>query len=206
MNQQINLYQKDNYRNTELFRAHSLLYGGGAALFLPLLLSVFVAFHLHSEGKHAQILEHTGVLATQQLNDLRTHLTQSQDKSTLKDKLRELEKLVSYRQQIEKMIQSDMLEGQKGYAKYFIALAKQHVRGLWLTRIRIGGAGKNMELRGAARDPALIPQFLQRLSRTQVFSGTDFQVFDLHRPANDKQTAYLPYVEFVITTQQEIAQ
>ena len=202
MNQQINLYQKDNHRKIELFRAHSLLYGGGAALFFPLLLAAFVAFHLHSEGKHVQILEHTGVLATQQLNDLRKRLSQSQNESTLNDKIRELERLVSYRQSIEKMVRSDMFAGQKGYAKYFIALAKQHVRGLWLTRIHIGGAGKNIELRGAARDPALIPKFLQRLSRAEVFSGTNFQVFDLHRPANDKQTTYLPYVEFVITTQQ----
>lgn len=97
----------------------------------------------------------------------------------------------------------------QGYAEYFRALARQRVEGLWLTGVRIGGAGLDLGVQGRALDPALVPGFLTRLRNEPVMQGKPVGAMrigaapDLKGIDKDgKETATpAPYVEFSLQSQ-----
>lgn len=69
----------------------------------------------------------------------------------------------------------------RGFSPQFTGLARQHVDGLWLTRVELG-AGQ-MALTGMALDEALVPRYLKRLGSEPVFAGTAFEHAKLERAA-----------------------
>jgi len=202
MNQQVNLYEPGRYHQWDLFRAPSLLWGAGAAVSVPLLIAALMAWHLQKTNVHEQILEQTSLVATQQLNELRARLAASPEENALNQEQRRLEKLVAYRRNLERLLNDGQTNGHARYADYFVALAVEYRPGLWLTGIHIGESGQYIELHGTAKEPGLIPQYLKRLSRQDVFAGKTFRIFDVHRPISQNGSTPLPYVEFVIATKQ----
>lgn len=66
-----------------------------------------------------------------------------------------------------------------GYSSTLVALARQRVDGLWLTRISLGPAGRNMALEGETRSAEAVPQYLQNLRQEPSFVGRTFTLFDL---------------------------
>ena len=109
-----------------------------------------------------------------------------------------LEAILKLRGPVAKALETDWFQGTKGYSDYFVALARQHVAGMWLTGIRITGAGSAVELTGNTVDPRLLPQFLQRLSQEQILNGTEFDQMMLGDPEADKSTASV--LSFSVTT------
>ena len=65
------------------------------------------------------------------------------------------------------------------YAEYLRGFARQSVSGLWLTGFSYDMASGGMEISGRTVDPALLPQYIQRLSREQVFQGRAFASLNL---------------------------
>jgi hypothetical protein len=89
----------------------------------------------------------------------------------------------------------------EGYAEYFRALARQNLRGLWLTGVSIGAAGHEIGVKGRALDPTLVPAYLSRLAHERIMQGKTFgslQIGQAEPNKNDgKQAAApAPYVEF----------
>ena len=73
------------------------------------------------------------------------------------------------------------LGSQKGFAEYLRAFSRQSVNGLWLTGFTIGGSG-DLEIRGRALSPDLLPSYIQRLNREQVLAGHSFARLEMSRP------------------------
>lgn len=92
----------------------------------------------------------------------------------------------------------------QGYAEYFRALARQHVEGLWLTGVHVGGAGQDIGVRGRALDAAMVPGFLGRLRQESIMQGKpigSLQIAEapaLKLPGKDGKEIVqpAPYVEF----------
>ena len=70
---------------------------------------------------------------------------------------------------------------QQGFAEYLRAFSRQSVGGLWLTGFSIGGRGE-LELRGRALSPDLLPSYIQRLNREQVLAGRQIARLEINRP------------------------
>jgi Tfp pilus assembly protein PilN len=68
-----------------------------------------------------------------------------------------------------------------GFSPQFIALARQQLNGVWLTRIEL--AGSQITLQGGTESEDLIPRYLRRLGGEEVFAGTAFQQALLERGA-----------------------
>jgi hypothetical protein len=107
-------------------------------------------------------------------------------------------------QRVRDLIEHGDLGNTQGYAEYFRALARQRVEGLWLTGVRVTGAGLDLGVQGRALDPALVPGFLARLRNEPVMQGKPVGSLRIG-PAPDlkgvdkdgKETAApAPYVEF----------
>ena len=61
-------------------------------------------------------------------------------------------------------------------------LTAQHPpSGLWLSVISLREGGRHIPLQGRSQDQELLPQYLQRLGQSPVFSGRDFARFDVQR-------------------------
>ena len=70
---------------------------------------------------------------------------------------------------------------QKGFAEYLRAFSRQSVNGLWLTGFTIAGSGE-LELRGRALSPDLVPSYIQRLNKEEVLAGHSFARLEMNRP------------------------
>ncbi|HLF39506.1 MAG TPA: hypothetical protein VI545_07465 [Burkholderiales bacterium] len=69
----------------------------------------------------------------------------------------------------------------QGFAEYLRAFSRQSVGGLWLTGFSIGGRGE-LELRGRALSPDLLPSYIQRLNRERVLAGRNIARLEINRP------------------------
>jgi hypothetical protein len=70
----------------------------------------------------------------------------------------------------------------RGYSAYFRAFARSGVSGVWLTGVRIVGAGNEIGLQGRALQASLLPGYLQGLSREPVLKGTTFGHLEMGQP------------------------
>ncbi|QRX82832.1 PilN domain-containing protein [Glaciimonas sp. PAMC28666] len=92
----------------------------------------------------------------------------------------------------------------EGYSSYMIAFSRQIVDGLWLTGFTIIGAGNEMDLRGRALRPELVPSYISRLKNETIMQGKTFSTLEMHLPqaaaaSSEHQTdapVLAPYVEF----------
>lgn len=69
----------------------------------------------------------------------------------------------------------------RGFATRLEALSQPAIDGLWLQRIVFDPAHGGVALRGATRDPALVPQYLAALQDDRSLAGAAFGAFELRR-------------------------
>jgi hypothetical protein len=65
------------------------------------------------------------------------------------------------------------------FAEYLRGFARQSVSGLWLTAFSFDAVSGGMEIRGRTIDPALIPEYIQRLNKEPAFQGRAFSALKL---------------------------
>lgn len=91
------------------------------------------------------------------------------------------------------------------YAEYMRALARQSLRGLWLTGFKVGSGGAEIEIIGRALQPELVPAYIRRLSQERVLRGRAFDSLSMAQrqgalPADVSRPAGAPaaysYTEF----------
>jgi type IV pilus assembly PilN-like protein len=70
---------------------------------------------------------------------------------------------------------------QQGFAEYLRAFSRQSIGGLWLTSFSIDGGGE-LEIRGRALSPDLLPSYIQRLHQERVLAGRKIARLEMLRP------------------------
>jgi hypothetical protein len=95
---------------------------------------------------------------------------------------------------------------QQGFAEYLRAFSRQSIGGLWLTGFSIDGRGE-LEIRGRALSPDLLPSYIQRLNRERVLAGRNIARLEMIRPkpeavADKDKAARTPrFLEFSLATE-----
>jgi len=59
----------------------------------------------------------------------------------------------------------------KGFSNYMTALARQRAEGLWITGLVVSGGGADFEIQGGITRPEMLPEYVRRLSREEVWRG-----------------------------------
>lgn len=77
----------------------------------------------------------------------------------------------------------------RGFAVRLEALAQPPVDGLWLQRIVFDPTRGGVAIRGATRDPALVPQYLAALQADRSLAGATFGAFELRRATAEEAPA-----------------
>jgi Tfp pilus assembly protein PilN len=72
---------------------------------------------------------------------------------------------------------------QRGFAEYLRAFSRQSLGGLWLTGFSIGGG--ELEIRGRALSPDLLPSYIQRLNREKALAGHHIARLEMVQPKSE---------------------
>lgn len=96
-----------------------------------------------------------------------------------------------------------------GFGGYFKALARQSMQGLWLTGVSVGAGGAQIGIEGRATDPAMVPGYLNRLTREPLMQGKSFASLQIGQAAplrvagadGKEVDTPAPYVEFSLQSQ-----
>lgn len=123
----------------------------------------------------------------------------------------ELAKLqLEFRQAHEAMaaLKDNSFGERQGFAGYLRAFSRQSLDGLWLTAFTITGGGE-LEIRGRALRPDLVPAYIQRLNREDLLAGRSFARFEMNRPgleaaADKKPAPVTPFLEFSLATREAL--
>lgn len=188
MSQQINLFNPVFLKQKKYFSAIALAQGLGLILLGALLLAGYL--QLQSRG-----LERSAAASAEQLAQAQAQLAgvmksaaPRQKNAMLAAEVGKAESEVKSLRQAAAILQGDGLRGSGGYAEHFRAFARQSVPGLWLTGLSISGAGHDIEIRGKALRPDLVPVYLGRLKHEATLQGKSFATLDM-RSATAEQGA-----------------
>lgn len=179
MAQQINLYSPELLKKRDW-----LALGNVVAVSLVLALLVGGAGYLARQDLPALTAQAaTGDAQLKALRDQVTALGQSvatrKPDATLEKELETTRLLAAARGEVLDVLKQRVGPDAVSYAEYLRGFARQTLAGLWLTGFAYDAASGGMEISGRTVDPALLPQYIQRLNREPVFQGRAFAALNL---------------------------
>jgi hypothetical protein len=203
VSQQINLFNPIFLKQKKIFAALPM------AKALGVLLLGVLAFALYVKQKVAA-LQKEATASSLQLADKRTRQAAAmvefaprQKDPALVERLAAAEAELRALRKVASALHGGDFGNTDGYSPYFKAFARQSLDGLWLTGVAITGAGNELELRGRALQPALVPAYFSRLAREAVMQGRSFSSLRVSQPRRvgadgkeDAAGAPAPFVEF----------
>lgn len=199
--QQVNLYRPIFRKQEKKFSAAAMLQAGGAILAGIFVIYGLLWWHVRELRLEVQQADRQLAASARRLEEAVNRFGPSRDGRRLADEVARLEAQVAQRRRLRDALQRDLRVGAAGYSDYLVAFARQHLNGVWLTAFDIEGAGDYLRLEGRATDPALVPQYVQRLAAEPAVAGKEFRVFVLSRPeAKARRAQPVPYVEFTLRT------
>ena len=184
MNQQINLYQPIFRRQKKVFSAIAMLQVCG------IFLVVFASIYLYGQTK-LQPLQEQSIQVRADIAKMNEQLSKMENSAAavspsklVENEIARLSAELQKRQQIKDMLESQTLGNTAGLSSYMTAFARQHVQGMWLTKITVSNGGRNLGLQGKTLTSELLPQYLTRLAGEDVLNGMSFNVLNLSRPVD----------------------
>ncbi len=200
MSQQINLLQSGFRKEPKRFSATAMLYACTATL-----LGIAVVYglgHWQARGLQADLTRAEGqqIALAEQLQEVSRSFSARAKTQFLENEITKLEALVTAKSRIKEILDHGVFANTDGYSKYLVALARQHITGLWLTGFAIAGAGERLTLEGRTTVPELVPRYMQKLADEQTLAGIEFQVFRMTRSQDDARARSPAFIEFMATT------
>jgi len=191
MRQQVNLFLPMFRKERKVFSARTLLFICTLALTALLVAYGFSRWQLvRLDGTLAGLRKQHAALASE-LATLKP--PPATDTSALDARIKTLKARLQARRQLVNGIERLVDANRRGFADQFRALAREHVRGLWLTGLQINRQQDGLVLKGVALQPQLVPAYLQMLPSQGAFRGVDFHTVELKRDAKHRR-----HVDFVL--------
>ena len=184
MSQQINLFNPVFLKQKKHFSAKTMLQGLGMIFLGSVAVVIYAQMQLASMRAEAAATVSRLKATQDQLTKVVTEYAPKKKSNALEEEIRQVEEDLKARRQVIDLVQKGDLGNTKGYSAYFRALSRQIVSGLWLTGFRIDGG--EIELRGRATHPELVPEYIARLGREPVMKGKSFSTLEMHVPLVDR--------------------
>ncbi|MBU1190975.1 MAG: PilN domain-containing protein [Gammaproteobacteria bacterium] len=178
MQQQINLFQPVFRRETKVFSARTLAQILALALVLMVGGVAMLQLQLTRHSDTRSLLDNQHRALETQLQVLEAQ-ADAGELAALEARTQNLEDRLADGAIELTEIQGLMLERSQGFAPVFEALARHPLSGLWLTGLHL--QGNDIELRGIALDPELVPQYLALLAEDPELSKWTLAVVQIER-------------------------
>lgn len=208
MSQQINLYDPALLKKRELLTVTNV-----AVLSVILLLAVG-GWGFSARMQMAKLVTESQDLGPkvkslqEQLIEVGKQLASARPDPRLEAELTSSRNTLALRGEIIAALKKGVGGGAAGYGEYLRGLARQSPSGLWLTGFRVGENGTAMEIHGRMLDPALLPEYIRRLSSEPAFKGRAFATLKVSTPAAATATGQAgaavtpavtaPFLEFML--------
>lgn len=193
MKQQINLYQAEFQQPEIMLSADHIFLGTGGLLLLIVLCSAGLAMsNTLMDGRLTAVKAEVETLkqANQQMSSSMQNRSVDQN---LAARATEASRQLQMRQEMLQLVERTEQRRDTVYFSELLAgLARQHVDGLWLSRIEISANGQDMYLEGSTLDAKRVPQFVGNLSQEEAYLGREFHKVVIKR--NEKDAAMLDFV------------
>lgn len=195
MSQEINLYNPLFLKQEKQFSVRTMLQGLGAVLVGVLVLTVFAVMQTQSVERLNRQYSEQVAAQREQFVAIARRAPQSRSQA-LESEVARLEAEVRARRELIASLGSGELGNVAGFSGFMAAFGRQATPGLWLTGFTIAEAGNELQLRGRALRPELVPAYLRKLSEEPVMRGRSVTEMRLSAPKPDQQK----YVEFTMST------
>lgn len=201
MSQEINLYQPTKQKRELRFDGAHVLAGVLVVVLGHLIYGLILVNNHYSLKSEAAELEAENAALVANRNEISAQLAKYADMD-VNEEIHNIEHLLANRQQIYEKLQADIFDTGSGYSGYFVAFARQHISGLWLTDINLASAGRNLALRGQTIAAHLVPKYLEKLSDEALLTGTSLSDFQLERPIEEEErNSRADHIDFMISTE-----
>lgn len=178
MHQQINLYQPVIVKGSGTVTSSSVII---ALCATSLLLLVIYSYGIYSV---VRLERHVSEAREQQqrqnaLLTLNAANASSGDLPSLQAQVKSLTTILSDHKRALQLLRIGTAGGDSGFSARLIALANQHIDGMWLDHIVLGSNNGVESLSGGTIDAELVPMFLSRLASEPALRGTRINQFQL---------------------------
>jgi hypothetical protein len=208
MTQNINLLSSGFRKTAARYSFATLAKSLGVALVALFAINFFLQYQV--SGLTAQLRTMQEVLKDQrgQAEKLTGQAAARKPDAALEAEIAKLEGELSQARESMTAIKGSAFGTQQGFAEYLRAFSRQSLDGLWLTGFSISGAGE-LELRGRALRPELVPSYIQRLNGEKALAGRSFARFEMTRPlgepaAEKKAAQPARFLEFSLGTKEAV--
>ena len=171
MSQQINLFNPIFLRKEKYFSAKTMVES------LTLILVALVAFFVYARHD-VRSLEAVASAAEHQLADARGRLislggalSPERRSKLLEAELARAESELHARQALLDSLHAEASDDARGYSRFFAALARRTLPGVWLTGLTVADGGEQLEIRGRVLHPDLVPAYIRALNKEPVMRG-----------------------------------
>jgi hypothetical protein len=114
----------------------------------------------------------------------------TQRRHEIERELEELNTRLFDQQKLVEILREQPLGGTEGFSAQLAALARRHTNGLWLTELRIHGAGRSLELVGRTISPDLVPGYLLSLGEEEALAGQRFERLQIERSDGEAEVSF----------------
>ncbi|WP_020652169.1 PilN domain-containing protein [Massilia niastensis] len=213
MSQQINLFNPVFQPQKKILSAATM------ALALAVLVAGIAALAVFGQARTAAMREEAsaGAARLQQkqarLATVNAEFAPRQKNGELVAEIAEADAQLAALRNISGVIERGELGDTNGFGGYFKALARQSVQGLWLTGVSVARAGNEIGIKGRTLDPAMVPGYLNRLTREPLMQDKSFASLQIGEAAplpgaaveGKPASTPAPYVEFSLQSAPEEA-
>ena len=204
MSQQINLYQPSFRRQEQKFSARTMLLAGLTVIGATILLGALNLWQVSRLEAGVRDMDAQYAVVLERFQTINSSLSVRPRDRALEQQVERMQRLIEGRYRVQELLREGAFTNTDGFSPYFLALARQHVAGLWLTNFDITGAAEHMTLKGRSRQPEFVPRYIQKLAEENVLSGTEFRVFHMTRPQAAGKSGSRTLIEFVLSTEQDL--
>ncbi len=199
MSQQVNLYQPVFRKQKRKFSALAMLQATVLVVLGIGLLYGYTWWQVRQLRAEAAQTDKQLASLTKRLDETVRQFGERLQSKDLQAQVQKLQEQVAEKQRLQQILQSAQFNTQ-GFSDYFIAFARQHIPGVWITGLDITGAADQLTLSGRSTNPELVPRYLQKLSAEKRLSGIEFRTFQMSRGGADTKSGAASYVEFMAKT------
>jgi hypothetical protein len=186
--QQINLYQAEFKPKVVMLNAFQMLLVLAGLLLIIIIASFFSSSHYDEQTTQLAVEQQAFNTATQQSNSLKQEMLQYGDQPLLKAKLDSLQKQLKQQKAILSHLINDNLNPHTGFSPTLRSLSEQHIEQVWLNNFSLREGGRSITIQGSSTRSELIPEYIDSLAKSEIFSGKQFSVFQMSSPDIETET------------------
>jgi len=209
MARHINLYDPALLRRRDWLALGNVVLGALLALLLVAAAGFVVRAGLTERQAQLAAGETRLQALREQVRALGQRVAERQADPRIEQELAAARQVAQGRGEVLETLRQKVAEGQQPFAETLRGLARQSMTGLWITAFSWEAAGGRIEIRGRTVDPALLPDYLRRLSREPAFQGRTFAALEIREgkieTAGGAPAQKAPFHEFTLAPVQAAA-